>query len=189
MSHEADKVLFDIIRQWEVGKALELSFGAEHCHGALAPDQSAAGARGTYVAHLTAFRQREPRSRAGLDGGGAEALCFLPAMPNFTRSETEVGFDLHFTEEPVREAVRAKARELLAILMTPPVTLHGNKPRTGRSALMRLSPTTLTTSCRWPRLRLQRFRACWQNAMFATRSTFSNGTAASMRLPKAFSKT
>ena len=116
MPTEADTELFDIIRQWKAGKALEISFGAEHT----AMERLARANELPVPPELMQpielpSGSESPGHARGWTKEELERFASFAAVPNFTRSETGVGFDLHFIEKPVPVAVRARARELLAI--------------------------------------------------------------------------
>ena len=116
LTPENDAELFDIIRQWEAGKALEISFGAEHT----AMERLAQANEPPVPPELMQPIElpsgiERPRNARGWTMEELERFAALSTDGKFTRSETAAGYDLHFIEGPVPETVRANARELLVI--------------------------------------------------------------------------
>jgi hypothetical protein len=113
---EADAELFDLFRQWETGKALEVSFGAEHT----AMERLAKAIEPPVPSELMQpielpWGSESPSEVRGWTVEQLQRFAELSTDGKFTRLETANGYDLRFVEAPVPEAVRVKARELLAI--------------------------------------------------------------------------
>ena len=113
---EPDAELFDLFRQWERGKELEISFGEEHSEMNRLADAKEPAIPPELLEPIAGLSGKQfPKAARGWTVNELEHFASLTVLPNFTRSKTDVGFDLHFVDEPVPHEVRAKARELLAI--------------------------------------------------------------------------
>ena len=115
-THNEDAELFDLFRQWEKGKALETSFGAEHT----SMESLAQANQPTIppellqpIDGLPASEKPDPKQGWTIDE--LERVASLTEVSKFTRIKTDNGFDLRSVDEPVPDTARVKAQELLAI--------------------------------------------------------------------------
>ncbi|MEO6607830.1 MAG: hypothetical protein ABIN69_05115 [Aestuariivirga sp.] len=113
---DEDTALFNVIRQWQTGKALEISFGAEHTamERLAKVNQPPVPSELMQAIELPSGLEK-PSDARGWTVKELERFAELTSEGKFTRIDTDRGYDLRFTEVPVPEAVRTKAQELLAV--------------------------------------------------------------------------